>query len=89
MKIWRVEKLAFMSNPEFVGYENSPASPQLGRVVHDARGNTIGDRIIEVAVLAQISVDEGLGKPVDPLSLDPEPKTEPARNWCDAPPNRP
>jgi hypothetical protein len=84
-----VSKNQLMSNPEFAGYENSPASAQLGRVVHDARGNAIWDWTIETAVLAQITVDELLGKLVDPMSLGLEHESEPTMSWCGDPYNRP
>jgi hypothetical protein len=83
-----VSKNQLMSNLEFVGYENSPASAQLGKVVHDSRGNAIWDWTIETAVLAQITVDELLGKLVDPMSLGLEHESEPTMNWGGDPYNR-
>ena len=62
---------------------------QLGRIVHDSRGNAIWDWAIETAVLTQTTVEELLGKLVDPISLGLEGETERPASWCGDPYNRP
>ena len=84
-----MSKHQLMRDPDFNGHDTSSASPQLGRVVHDSRGNAIWDWTIETAVLAKITVDELLGKLVDPVSLDLARETEPTMSWCGDPYNRP
>ena len=83
-----MSKHQFMSTPDFVGRELSPASAELGKIVHDSRGNAIWDWTIETAVLAQITVEELLGKLVDPMSLGLEREAEHTVSWCGDPYNR-
>jgi hypothetical protein len=84
-----VSKKQLMSAPDFAGRESFAASPRLGKVVHDSRGNAIWDWTIETAVLAQITVDELLGRLVDPIALGLEHDAEPTVSWCGDPYNRP
>lgn len=62
----------------------------VGRVIHDPRGNAVWDWTIETAVLAQITVDELLGKLVDPSvpGLELEAELERSSRWCGDPYNR-
>jgi hypothetical protein len=75
--------------PEFNLHEVSCTSPQLGRVVHDPRGNAIWDWTIETAVLAQATVDDLLGRLVEPMQLGLEHDAEHNAYWCGDPYNRP
>jgi hypothetical protein len=74
--------------PELVGWETAFATAQLGRVVHDSRGNAIWDWTIETAVLAQITAAELLDKLVDPIALGLESEAERTLSWCGDPYNR-
>jgi len=67
---------------------NSSATAELGRVVHDSRGNAIWDWAIETTTLAQATVEELLNKLVDPMPLALENEVESARRWCGDPYNR-
>jgi hypothetical protein len=84
-----VSKHQFMSTLDFVGREFPHATAELGKIVHDSRGNAIWDWTIETAVLAQITVEELLGKLVDPMSLGLEREAERTASWCGDPYNRP
>jgi hypothetical protein len=89
-KTWRyrVSKNELAATPEFNVYEVSCTSAQLGRVIHDPRGNAIWDWTIETAVLAQATVDELLGKLVDPMVLGLERDVERSTRWSGDPYNR-
>jgi hypothetical protein len=82
------KKYQLMDAPEFVGHETPSATPQLGRVVHDSRGNAIWDWTIGTAVLAQITADELLDKLVVPMALGLECEAERTTSWCGDPYNR-
>jgi hypothetical protein len=84
-----VSKNQFANAPEFIGREPCAATAQLGKVVHDSRGNASWDWTIETAVLAQITVDELLCRLGDPISLDLEQETGRTMSWCGDPYNRP
>jgi hypothetical protein len=67
---------------------NPSATAQLGRIVHDPRGNAIWDWAIETTTLAQATVEELLNKLVDPMPLSLENELETAVRWCGDPYNR-
>jgi hypothetical protein len=76
-QIWRhrVSKNQFMSTP--------------GKVIHDPRGNAIWDWTIETAVLAHATVDELLGRLIDPVALGLERDAQHNASWSGDPYNRP
>ena len=76
-----MSKHQLMSAPEFLGCDPCAASAQLGRIVHDSRGNAIWDWTIETVVLAKITADELLCKLVEPNPLALERETERTVNW--------
>ena len=77
-----------MGQLEFVESEVPLPAARSGRVIHDSRGNAMWDWTIETSVLNQTSVDELLGKLVDPVSLGLEHEPAHAANWCGDPYNR-
>jgi hypothetical protein len=86
---YRVSKNQLMSKPEFVGGESAAATGQRGKVIHDTRGNAIWDWTIETAVLAHATVDELLGRLIDPVALGLERDVEHNASWSGDPYNRP
>lgn len=74
--------------PEMHARGNSSATAELGRVVHDSRGNAIWDWAIETTTLAQATVEELLNKLADPMPLALENEVESAMRWCGDPYNR-
>jgi hypothetical protein len=77
-----------MTAPELQLRLNTSATAQLGRVVHDPRGNAIWDWAIETTTLAQSTVEELLGKLMDPMSFALENEVENAVRWGGDPYNR-
>ncbi|HTC51825.1 MAG TPA: hypothetical protein VK700_07820 [Steroidobacteraceae bacterium] len=65
-----------------------PAVAQLGKVIHDPRGNAIWDWTIETGVLAKATVAELLGKLVDPMPMALEHEMDRGAHWCGDPYNR-
>ncbi len=65
-----------------------PASAQLGKVIHDPRGNAIWDWTIETGVLAKATVAELLNKLVDPMPMALEHDLDCNVRWCGDPYNR-
>lgn len=84
-----MSKNQFMGKPEFVGRETNVASAQLGKVIHDPRGNAIWDWTIETGVLARATVDELLGRLIEPMRLGLEREAEHNPAWSGDPYNRP
>jgi hypothetical protein len=67
---------------------SAPAATQLGKVIHDPRGNAIWDWTIETGVLAKATVAELLGKLVDPMPMALEHDGDRNVRWCGDPYNR-
>lgn len=65
-----------------------PATSNLGKVIHDPRGNAIWDWTIETGVLAKATVAELLGKLVAPMPMALEHDGEQNLRWCGDPYNR-
>jgi len=66
----------------------APATAQLGRVIHDPRGNAVWDWAIETTTLAQTTVEELLNRLVDPMPLALEGEGGSAMHWGGDPYNR-
>jgi hypothetical protein len=67
---------------------NAPAASQLGKVVHDPRGNAIWDWAMETGVLAKATVAELLSKLADPMPIALELDMDSTAHWCGDPYNR-
>ncbi|HEV2701032.1 MAG TPA: hypothetical protein VGV09_05350 [Steroidobacteraceae bacterium] len=67
---------------------DAPATANLGKVIHDTRGNAIWDWTIETGVLAKATVAELLGKLVDPMPMALEHDMDNTLRWCGDPYNR-
>jgi hypothetical protein len=83
-----VSNAAPMTSSELYIRLDSSATAQLGRVVHDPRGNAVWDWAIETTTLAQATVEELLNKLADSMPLTLANEVETAVRWCGDPYNR-
>ena len=78
-----------MTALDFDFHIDTSATAELGKVIHDPRGNAIWHWALEAGTLAQTTVEELLGKLIDPLPFAlQELEAEEDGQWAGDPYNR-